>query len=214
MHFIDRLGLYPTILANHQDDVGVDTSSWSLAYDSVEKVLSGEAGSSADARAAVEGVRSILIRDASETYYAWVIAMFAPWSTVPARENKGPKAKPLPPRAVEVARDSLRSDNKTMSILSDAVNNSGDIINVKSSLLESSISGTTAEIRQKVGLHIRSWKKDWRLCMLLAVLQEIMRGEDFFQGRFNFHAHSSTGSKALTFFGWQWFKDTTAFFHM
>ncbi|TQB76719.1 CCA tRNA nucleotidyltransferase, mitochondrial [Monascus purpureus] len=181
LHIIDRLGLYPTVFANHQDSVSVDTSSWSLAYDSLEKLLHAKAGDKENSGAVVEHVRNKLIRNADEAYYAWVIAMFAPWTTVPGRIAKGPKAKPLPPRAAEVARDSLRSDNRTTTLLSIASNNFEDIISIKSSLLDNSISGISAEVRQKIGLRIRSWKKDYRLCMVLAILQEIMRGENFLQ---------------------------------
>lgn len=183
LHIIDRLGLYPTVFANHQDDASVDTSSWYLAYNSLEKLLHAKAGDKENSGAVVEHVRNKLIRNADEAYYAWVIAMFAPWTTVPGRIAKGSKAKPLPPRAAEVARDSLRSDNRTTTLLSIASNNFENIISIKSSLLDNSISGTPAEVRQKIGLRIRSWKKDYRLCMVLAILQEIMRGGNFLQGK-------------------------------
>ncbi|KAF9892463.1 CCA tRNA nucleotidyltransferase, mitochondrial [Aspergillus nanangensis] len=174
LHFIDRLGLYPTIFANHQDDVTSDTSSWSLAYNSLEKLLQCQDGPSS-----LERIRTLLIRDAAETYLAWMVAAFAPWSSVPGRIQTGSKAKPVPPRSVEVARDSLRSDNKTMTLLRDAAQNWQSIIETKSSLLEGRMDGTTAETRQQVGLLIRSWKKDWRLCMVLAILQETMGEREF-----------------------------------
>lgn len=44
------------------------------------------------------------------------------------------------------------------------------------------MSGTAAEIRQQIGLHIRSWGKDWRLCIVATILQEIMQGRDFSKG--------------------------------
>ncbi|KAI9930434.1 CCA tRNA nucleotidyltransferase, mitochondrial [Aspergillus wentii] len=179
LHFIDRLQLYPTIFANHQDDVGVDTSSWSLAYNSLQKILHPPKDSG-EIAAVIERVRSLLIRDSPETYYAWIIAAFAPWSTVPGRLPKpAAKAKPLPPRTAEVARDSLRADNKTIVILKCASINASSIIDTKSSLLENRLGGTAAEIRQQIGLLIISWNKDWRLCVLLCILQEIMNGGEF-----------------------------------
>lgn len=183
MHFIDRLQLYPTIFANHQDDVGVDTSSWSLAYNSLQKILHPPKDSG-EITAVIERVRSLLIRDSPETYYAWIIAAFAPWSTVPGRLPKpAAKAKPLPPRTAEVARDSLRADNKTIVILKCASINASSIIDTKSSLLENRLGGTAAEIRQQIGLLIISWNKDWRLCVLLCILQEIMNGGEFSKGK-------------------------------
>ena len=178
---IDRIGLYPTIFANHQDDVQADTSSWSLAYNTLEKLLHPVVGDS-EANAVIERVRNILIRDKSEVYSAWVIAAFAPWIPVPGRLAQGPKAKPLPPRAAEVARDSLRSDNKTITFLKSASNHWRSIIDIKSSFLEGRMSGTAAEIRQQIGLHIREWSKDWRICFLSVILQEVMQGRDFSEG--------------------------------
>ncbi|EAW14519.1 tRNA adenylyltransferase [Aspergillus clavatus NRRL 1] len=174
LHLIDQIGLYPTIFANNQDDATADTSSWSLAYNALETLLHHDEA----LKPTLEKVRNFLIRDAQETYYAWIITALAPWSSVAGRVAKGPKAKPLPPRSVEVARDSLRSDNKTLSVLGDAATNWNSIIDVKSSLLEGRIEGTDAEVRQQIALHMRSWKKDWRLCMVLAILQEIMKGRE------------------------------------
>jgi tRNA nucleotidyltransferase/poly(A) polymerase len=172
LRFIDRLGLYHTIFANHQDDISADTSSWSLAYNALESLLHPEGPS----KTTLEKVRDFLMRSPLESYHAWMIAALAPWSSVPPRVAKGPKAKPFSPRAAEVARDSLRSDNKMISVLGDAAASWGSITDVKSSLLEGRMNGTAPEVRQQIGLYIKSWKKDWRLCIVLAILQEIMRG--------------------------------------
>lgn len=172
LHFIDRLSLHPTIFANYVDDVSCDTSQWSLAYNAMEKLLHDDSPTTVR-------VRTRLIRDKTETYYAWMITALAPWSSVPGRVLNGPKAKPVPPRSAEVARDSLRSDNKTISVLSDSSRYWQAIIDIKTSLSQGQIDGTTAEIRQQIGLHIRSWKKDWKLCIVLSMLQEIMQGAKF-----------------------------------
>ncbi|KAJ5102156.1 Protein of unknown function DUF2454 [Penicillium alfredii] len=181
LRFIDQLGLYSTILANHQDEVTADTSTWSLAYNALAKLLRPYAAGSPEIQGAVECICQNLVLDESSTYSAWVVATFAPWLSVSARTPKGPKAKPLPQRAVEVARDSLRSDNKTLSILRDAASNYQDIIEVKTSLVNNTMQGTSAENRQHIGLHMRTWNKDWRICVLLAMLQEIMKGHGFSQ---------------------------------
>ncbi|GMF81358.1 unnamed protein product [Aspergillus oryzae] len=160
-----------------KDDVGVDTSSWAPAYNALQKLLHPNNNSIPIAR-----VRDLLIRDAQEAYYAWVIAAFAPWSTVPDRVAQGPKPRPPPARAAEVARDSLRSDNKTINLLRDAARHWRSIVDVKSSLLQGRMSGTAAEIRQQIGLHIRTWSKDWRLCCTLAILQEVAQGGEFNKG--------------------------------
>ncbi|KAL4787993.1 hypothetical protein BJX76DRAFT_345261 [Aspergillus varians] len=173
LHIIDRLRLYPIIFANYQDDTAADSSSWSLAYNALYRLLSSN-----DEPEAVGSVRALLVRDPLQSYYSWMVAAFAPWSAVPTRVQK---TKPLPPRMAEAARDSLRADNKTVSILKNAANTWRSIIKVKTEVVEGQIQGTAAEIRQQVGLHLRSWSTDWRLCVLLSLLQEIMQGGDFVQ---------------------------------
>ncbi|KAJ5431327.1 hypothetical protein N7445_009059 [Penicillium cf. griseofulvum] len=181
LELIDRLGLFPTILANHQDDVKADTSTWPLAYNTLARLLHPEAGDSEEVQAVTKRVRDILFRDETTIYYAWIIATFAPWTSISSRGGKG--SKPLPPRAVEVGRDSLRTDNKTLNALRAAALHYKETIATKNSLLAKEISGTPAEIRQRVGLQIRSWNKDWKLCILLAIMQEAMAFRDFEEGK-------------------------------
>lgn len=125
------------------------------------------------------------MRDANSAYYAWIIATFAPWCSVPKRAGRDGRNKSFPERAVEVARESLRSDNKTLNLLRDGAAHYRDIIDCKSDLFAKSperLTGTPAEIRKKVGLQIRTWGKDWKLCSVLAMLQEVMQERDFAEG--------------------------------
>jgi hypothetical protein len=190
LHFIDRLGLYPTIFANHQDNVTADTSTWHIAYNALARFLHPAPEDGEEHRTVTERLRQILVRDATSTYYAWIIAAFAPWCSVPKRAGVDGKNKPFPQRAVEVARESLRSDNKTLNLLRDGAAHYEDIIQWKTGLLANEIKGTPAEIRKKVGLQIRTWGKEWKLCVILAMLQEAMQGRDFAEGQttpFNQH---------------------------
>ncbi|KAL4733260.1 hypothetical protein BDV11DRAFT_90741 [Aspergillus similis] len=171
LHTIDRLNLYPIIFANYQDDATADYSTWSLAYNALHRFLCSENESGTVSR-----VRGLLVRDPLETYYSWVIVAFAPWSAVPTRVQG---TKPVPPRMAEAARDSLRADNRTVNILKQTGTHWRNIIDVKTALVEDRMEGTAAEIRQKLGLNIRSWSADWRFCVLLSLLQEIMQGGDF-----------------------------------
>ncbi|EPS32837.1 hypothetical protein PDE_07798 [Penicillium oxalicum 114-2] len=172
LHIIDRLGLYPTIFANHQDDVSVDTSTWPLAYNTLARIFNPS-----DTEESLKRIRRIILEDPSTHSSAWMIAAFAPWTSVPSR-SQGKEKRPPPLRPVEVGRDSLKADNKTLFILRDATAHFEDIIACKNSLLQGTIQASAAEIRQQIGLRIRSWGKEWRLCVLLAILQEVMRGRD------------------------------------
>ncbi|OQE44641.1 hypothetical protein PENCOP_c002G04053 [Penicillium coprophilum] len=177
LELIDRLQLFSTIFANHQDEVKADTSTWPFAYNTMARLLHPEAGDSEEVQAVTERVRDILFRDETTIYYAWMIATFAPWTSIPGRTGKG--TKPLPPRAVEVGRDSLRTDNKTLNALRASALHYKEAIVTKNALLANEISGTPAEIRQRIGLQLRSWNKDWKLCILLAIMQEAMALREF-----------------------------------
>ncbi|KAJ5178423.1 uncharacterized protein N7500_001122 [Penicillium coprophilum] len=177
LELIDRLQLFPTIFANHQDEVKADTSTWPFAYNTMARLLHPEAGDSEEVQAVTKRVRDILFRDETTIYYAWMIATFAPWTSIPGRTGKG--TKPLPPRAVEVGRDSLRTDNKTLNALRASALHYKEAIATKNALLANEISGTPAEIRQHIGLQLRSWNKDWKLCILLAIMQEAMALREF-----------------------------------
>jgi tRNA nucleotidyltransferase (CCA-adding enzyme) len=183
LEFIDRLHLFPTIFANHQDEVKADTSTWPLAYNTLARLLRPESGDSEEVQAVAKRLREILFRDETSLYYAWMIATFAPWTSIPARTVRGAKAKPLPPRAVEVGRDSLRADNKTLNAIRAAALNYQETTATKTAFLTNQMTGTPAEIRQRIGLLIRSWNKDWKFCILLAIMQENMAHRDFAEGK-------------------------------
>ncbi|QGA14656.1 hypothetical protein EYB26_002312 [Talaromyces marneffei] len=174
LKYIDDLGLYTTIFANQHDDVEASTTSWSLAYDALDRILNRIRKT--DELQQIKHIKKILVRD-EEEFYAWVMAAFVPWVAVPARKP-GPKKEkpPIIPRAAEVARDNLRMENKIVNALKDAAELFKEVSALKSSVILNSIPGTAAEVRQHVGLQVRSWKKDWRLIVLMALLQEIAAG--------------------------------------
>lgn len=137
-----------------------------------------------EVQASQQRVRDILFRDKPTLhYYAWMVATFAPWSSIPTRGGKCPKGKSLPLRVVEVARDGIKADNKTLDVLRAAAHHYREITETKNAALAKTLSGTTAEIRQRLGLQIRTWKNDWKLCVLLALLQETMEHRDFGEGK-------------------------------
>lgn len=184
LKYIDDLGLYATIFANQHDDAEAPTNSWSLAYDALDRLISPIYR--LDEMQQIKHIKTVLIRDdenKNEQFYAWVMAAFVPWVTVPARKPGAKKEKPpIIARAAEVARDNLRMENKIVNALKDATDFYKDVSSLKSSVILNDIPGTAAEVRQHVGLQIRSWKKDWRLIVLMALLQEIAAGVESRKG--------------------------------
>ncbi|KKZ67627.1 hypothetical protein EMCG_06687 [[Emmonsia] crescens] len=174
---INRLGLYDTIFANHQDNVGVDTSSWERGYNSLTLLLSKSTGNITEFQKTRQYVRDMLIRNENEQYFAWFLAALAPWTTV-ADPTPPKPTKPIVPRATTVARDSLRADNKAANIISAASKHHQMIWDIKSSFLKNEIADTPSETRVKMGQFIRTLGQDWRLCFVLAMLLEVMQGQE------------------------------------
>lgn len=179
LEYIEKLGLYSVIFANQQDDAEVNVASWSRAYNALDRILRSS-DRSHEHPSNAECIRRNLIRDESEKGQAWYVAAFAPWALVPIREPRSKNEKPPPmARTAEVARDNLRVDNKTVSYLKDAATHFEELGSLKISVISNSIPGTAGEVRQHVGLKIRSWKKDWRMVAIMALLQEIMAGAEY-----------------------------------
>lgn len=179
LEFIDQIGLYPTIFANQYDDVMADTSTWHLAYNGLARFLRSESQDNTDNHETLASLRQLLVSN-DTVPYAWMIATFSPWVPIPIRDSMAKKGPPQ--RSVEVARDGLRCDNKNLTVLRDASLHHQEIIEYKNSLLDKIVDGTPAQVRQKTGLNIRRWGKDWKLCILSAILQEIMQGRDLVEG--------------------------------
>lgn len=125
----------------------------------------------------------MLIRNENEQYFAWFLAALAPWTTV-ADPTPPKPTKPIVPRATTVARDSLRADNKAANIISAASKHHQMIWDIKSSFLKNEIADTPSETRVKMGQFIRTLGQDWRLCFVLAMLLEVMQGQEADQGKF------------------------------
>ncbi|KAK2753138.1 CCA tRNA nucleotidyltransferase, mitochondrial [Arachnomyces sp. PD_36] len=177
---INRLGLYNTIFSNRRDEEVADTSTWERAYNSVPLLL-GEthANTSDELKSLYKSVGDILIRDKTEdTYNFWLLASLSPWGVFPAPKAQPDRPKPDPPLSTAVARDSLRNDNKTLTFLTSSVRRYPEIVAIKNAIGEGSMTGSEAEIRQKVGQAIRQLGVDWRLCVVHAILMDIMETND------------------------------------
>lgn len=175
LRLIDELALFPTIFANLRDDATADTSTWSRAYGTLARII--KPAEDDELAPAAEIIRRVLLRDATDTHHAWVIAAFAPWATVPPRGRTRQDKQPVPPRTAEIARDALRYDNRTVGFLKEATIKFRYAIELKESVLTKSIPGTSREVRRHVGMSLRRYK-EWRVCVVMAMLQEAMGGAE------------------------------------
>ncbi|KAK2877213.1 hypothetical protein FQN49_001337 [Arthroderma sp. PD_2] len=169
---INRLGLYSTIFSDHRDNIAVDTSSWPIAYTSLNTILNDE-------DAVCKSVRSFLIRDKDEEYRSWMIAALSPWSMVdvknPLTEDEIRKISPRPTR---IARDSLRCDKKLTAMLSAASARYQRISDTKVAFVNGELNSSLSDTRWKIANLIRTVGADWRLCFIQAILLEIMQGKE------------------------------------
>ncbi|EEP80011.1 predicted protein [Uncinocarpus reesii 1704] len=177
LHIIDRLKLYDTIFANHQDDVVVDVSCWSRAYQPLMAILDDNYDQEFATQQDRAFLRNVLLRDKDDVYHSWMLAALSPWAVVP-QVAALPNRKELPPRAATVARDSLRADNKTFNILKSTVKYYRDVSDLKSAFLKRELGQTLPDIRWRLGHSIRLMGADWRLCVVQAIILETMHGEE------------------------------------
>lgn len=185
METINRLGLYNTIFANHRDETVADTSTWSRAFNSLPLLLDESLSDKGEAfQSLCKSLREVLIREDNDIYYCWVLAALSPWGVFPVPEPKTKGGKPPSTLPAAVAYDSLRFDNKTLNLLNSSVRRYQNIVDVKTSIEEGSMEGSEADIRQHVGQAIRHWGQEWRLCVVNAMLSDIMKTNDAEKGTY------------------------------
>lgn len=170
---------------------GVDTSSWHKAYNGLKVLIAGSQNKSNQENQQVRRLMSLLVRNADEAYYSWLLAAFVPWSTIPPPVTKS--GKDLLPVAVVVAKHAIKADNKISKILSGSVRNREDIVRTKDELLGGKAvspgvetSGRNNSLRRDLGLALRRWGPQWRLQVVFAMLWEtVYNADDQAQGRWN-----------------------------
>ncbi|KAI5286565.1 CCA tRNA nucleotidyltransferase, mitochondrial [Ascosphaera aggregata] len=179
LRFIDQNNLFNVIFINHSDTMEAATKtssfSWSSVYESLRELLDQEpSAANLDIR---QNVRNTLIRDDTHLYQAWLLAALSPWSVIPLTDAKGnaipPNAK-MPPRARSVARDGMRLDNKTLSVVGDAATTWQGIQQLVAKVVSGEMEKSTSpeDFRENIGLFMRDLGADWRMSVLLAMLLE------------------------------------------
>lgn len=161
----------------------MDSSSWHRAYCALNAILNDQYDYllGQDLR---EYTRDILIRDKNERYCSWMVAALTPWTAVahipPAKSTT---KRPLP-RPAMVARDALRCDNKIMDILAAAANHHQTVSDLKSSFVKGELCGSLADTRWRIAGQIRKMGSNWRICVIQAILLEIMSGANVEHGKY------------------------------
>lgn len=188
LYLIDQLDLYSTLFTTDTNGFHADTSSWRIAYESLARLIRPRTQDDDGLKGACEHMRSILLRNPFDTYNAWMITTLVPWITIPEVTVTGtfrrhPIHQPHPPWAVEVAKDSFYPSLGNLVMLGEVSLCFRRVIEVKSAFLENRLGRTVEEIREQLTLHIESWGVNWRLSMIMAILQEIMTRHDFRQGK-------------------------------
>lgn len=180
---IDQLGLYNTLFADEHEEI--DVSRWSYAYRTVWELLhpSPLGDSSTEKRA--NHIRNVLVRHASDIHQAWVIALFAPFISIPQPSWKeSSTAVRLPPRVVEVAQYTTSTGIWDLVVLGDAVQYYKKVVEIKSYVLENPNGQTDTELCEFVRSAVGSWGPNWRACVMTALLQEATRVGSSQQGTF------------------------------
>lgn len=165
----------------------MDTSSWNRAYNSLQALLNDNYDGVDIPASQRVSMRNILMRDDDEKYYSWMLAAMAPWAVVPVGHPPQPGSKEPPPRAAMVARESLRSDNKTITLITVAVRHQTMVSDITSAFAQHKLGGSLPDIRWELGRFVRSLGRDWRLCVVHAMLLDIMRGRDAGNGEHSVH---------------------------
>ena len=130
-------------------------------------------------------IRRILIRNDEERYYSWMVATLCPWAAIPPGPTMK-KAGRTVPHPAAVARDSLRVDNKLVKILSAAGQHYQMVDDLKTAFLDGKLGNTTPDIRWKIAECLRTLGREWRFCVLQAMLLQIMSGAEAADGELPF----------------------------
>ncbi|KAH8594489.1 hypothetical protein B0O99DRAFT_625062 [Bisporella sp. PMI_857] len=161
LELIDRLRLYNTVFTDPtREGPTPDSSHWGIAYNCLETLRRNSTPGS---------IYEILVRSEDAKFQSWVLAALVPWANIIKTPRVGAKAAENEPYIVDVARRGIAMDSKTCTVASGAFKNRSEITDLKDSIKRGD---TWIHERDTVGMMIRSWKADWKLHTLFALLVE------------------------------------------
>ncbi|KAL9096934.1 MAG: hypothetical protein Q9165_000898 [Trypethelium subeluteriae] len=177
---IERLGLYSTIFTDPTQEVDYTPELGRLrpAYSVLESLAQLPKGTQPVI------ISETVAQNADEKYIALLLAAHVPWVDAPDPEPSKARGKVPIPVPVSVAREGIKATNKICDIISAAIRNADEIIELKDRLVERKkyphrrAEGKDATARDVLGMAIRSWGATWRSQVLWAILVEVSAEPD------------------------------------
>ena len=184
LSLIDRLNLYDTIFTDPNQDMtsSPNLENWHKAYELLAKIT----GEPKDP--ALRIVRSILIPTNEDAYRSWLLCAIVPWvpfvQDAKSSNNLHSATNTAPVVAVHIAREGLKIEKKSTSIIKNGVLHLGSIIHcietcsdVTVALALSGKRKHEPSVRETLGMQIRGWGTYWRNGIMLAMLVQAVYTE-------------------------------------
>ena len=129
-------------------------------------------------------IREILLTETEQIFLAWLLCSLTPWARTKASNFHESEARPPFPIAAVVAREGLKLDNKSLSIVKNSVLHFDDIIASKLAT-SNGIQASAIPMKRKrsvltrdrLGMSIRRWGTNWRSSVVFALLVQSMEAE-------------------------------------
>ena len=168
LEYFDRLSLYPTVFTDPTaKNIAVpDITNWHYVYNCLHDLKTHETPGS---------IYNSLVRSEDAKYLSWILAALTPWSLIPLPKPAIPGGKASLPLGTMVAREGIKADNKSCSVITGAFKNYEQITGLKDDIKRNQ--DAYIHERDTVGMSIRRWDSQgghWRLQALLALLVEAM----------------------------------------
>ena len=185
LSYIDRLRLYDVIFTDPSTNklLEVETLTWSRAYDQLFHILQ-ESDTDTPKQRDMKVIREILLTKTERVFLAWLLCSLAPWARTKASESQKFMAKSPSPIAAVVAREGLKLDNHSLSIIKNSVLHLDDIIasKVAASYEKQDLAIPTKRkrsplTRERLGMSLRRWGMEWRSNVIFALLVQSMEAE-------------------------------------
>lgn len=168
---IDRLSLYRIIFSDPTQHPSKaykpDLNDWSTVYNFVN-----------DLPAQSKEIQDILVQDAEEQYFAWLLSAIVPYRDAPQPIPEPGKKLP-PPVAAGIAREGFKATNKVSEVFTASIRHHQEITGFVQGLSEKNrrpdrqVEGEDPTARDVLGMAIRRWGATWRSQAMFALLVNV-----------------------------------------